>query len=71
MPMIRNSASFATNFLTCKKILKSLKPGLTIPEVVHCPDSHFRHAVYGIGPYIGDYPEQVLLACIVQNWCPK
>lgn len=27
--------------------------------------------VYGIGPYIADYPEQVLLACIVQNWCPR
>ncbi|THH26521.1 hypothetical protein EUX98_g7665 [Antrodiella citrinella] len=25
----------------------------------------------GLGPYIGDYPEQTLLACVVQNWCPK
>jgi hypothetical protein len=24
------------------KILESLKPGMTIPEVVHCPDGHFR-----------------------------
>ncbi|KAJ7307889.1 hypothetical protein DFH08DRAFT_615925, partial [Mycena albidolilacea] len=24
-----------------------------------------------IGPYIADYPEQVWLAAIVQNWCPK
>ena len=39
------------------------------PEVVHCPDGHYRRAIYGIGPYIADYPEQVLLACIVQNWC--
>ena len=53
------------------RMLKSLKPGMTTPEVVHCPDAHFWHAVYGIGPYIGDYPEQALLACIVQNWCPK
>ena len=25
----------------------------------------------GVGPYIADYPEQALLACIVQGWCPK
>ena len=53
------------------KTLESLKPGMTTPEVVRCPDAHFRHAIYGIGPYIGDYPEQALLACIIQNWCPK
>jgi hypothetical protein len=53
------------------KILKSLKPGMTIPEVVRCPDGHYRRAMYGLGPYIADYPEQALLACIVQGWCPK
>ena len=53
------------------KMLESLKPGMTTPEVVRCPDGHFRRAIYGIGPYIGDYPEQALLACIVQNWCTK
>ena len=26
---------------------------------------------YGLGPYIADYPEQALLACIVQGWCAK
>jgi hypothetical protein len=44
---------------------------MTKPEVVCCPDGHFRRAVYGLGPYIADYPEQALLACIVQGWCPK
>ena len=53
------------------KMLESLKPSMTTPEVVRCPDGHFRRAVYGIGPYIADYPEQAILACIVQNWCPK
>jgi hypothetical protein len=52
-------------------MLESLKPCMTKPEVVRCPDGHFRRAVYGLGPYIADYPEQALLACIVQNWCPK
>ncbi|KAJ7220735.1 hypothetical protein GGX14DRAFT_532634 [Mycena pura] len=39
--------------------------------VVRCPDGHFRRVIYGIGPYIADYPEQVWLAAVVQNWCPK
>jgi hypothetical protein len=52
-------------------MLESLKPGMTTPEVVRCPDGHFRLAIYGLGPYIADYPEQALLASIVQNWCPK
>ena len=53
------------------KILESLKPGMTTPEVVRFPDGHFRRVIYGLGPYIADYPEQALLACIVQGWCPR
>ena len=53
------------------KILESLKTGMTTPEVVRFPDGHFRKVIYGLGPYIADYPEQALLACIVQGWCPK
>ncbi|KAF8488275.1 hypothetical protein F5888DRAFT_1796370 [Russula emetica] len=52
-------------------ILESLKAGMTTPEVMRCPDGHFRRVIFGLGPYIADYPEQVLLACIVQGWCPK
>jgi hypothetical protein len=44
---------------------------MTAPEVVHFPDGHFRRVIYGLGPYIADYPEQALLACVVQGWCPK
>ncbi|KAJ7589408.1 hypothetical protein C8J56DRAFT_1049066 [Mycena floridula] len=44
---------------------------MTILEVIRCPDRHFWQAIYGLGPYIADYPEQVILAGIVQNWCPK
>ncbi|KAJ6579813.1 hypothetical protein B0H10DRAFT_2341961 [Mycena sp. CBHHK59/15] len=53
------------------KIFQPLKAGMTTPEVVCCPDGHFRRVIYGLGPYIADYPEQVWLAGIVQNWCPK
>jgi hypothetical protein len=57
--------------LSLAKILESLKPGMTTPEVVHFPDGHFRKVIYRLGPYIADYPEQALLACIVQGWCAK
>ncbi|KAH9932967.1 uncharacterized protein B0H18DRAFT_870966, partial [Fomitopsis serialis] len=38
-------------------------------DLVRCGDGFFRRVVYGLGPYIADYPEQVLAACIVQGWC--
>lgn len=44
---------------------------MTTPEVVKFADGHYRKAIYGLGPYIADYPEQVLLACIVQGWCAR
>ncbi|KAG0692872.1 hypothetical protein DFH29DRAFT_985642 [Suillus ampliporus] len=52
-------------------ILNSLKPAMTEYEVLHCADGHFRRVIYGLGPYIADYEEQVVLSCIVRNWCPK
>ena len=55
--------------ITC--ILQSLKTFMTEPKVVWCPDDHFYHAIYSLSPYIGDYPEQCLLSCIVQGWCTK
>ena len=53
------------------KILQPLKPWMTKPRVTRCADGHFRRVIYGFGPYIADYPEQCLLACIVSGWCPK
>jgi len=52
-------------------ILSPLKPAMTTPEVVKFSDSHFRHVIYGLGPYIADYEEQALLMCIVHGWCPR
>ncbi|PPQ82127.1 hypothetical protein CVT24_012430, partial [Panaeolus cyanescens] len=52
-------------------ILQSLKPGMSKPELVRYGDGHYRWTIYGLGPYIADYPEQVVLACVVQNWCPR
>ncbi|KAG1893112.1 uncharacterized protein F5891DRAFT_963491 [Suillus fuscotomentosus] len=53
------------------KILNTLKPGMTTPEVTRFGDGHYRRVIYGLGPYIADYEEQALLACIVRGWCPK
>ena len=53
------------------KILESLKPFMTKPDIVRCADGYFRRVIYVLGPYIADYPEQALLACIVQGWCPR
>ncbi|KAJ7473215.1 hypothetical protein FB451DRAFT_290240 [Mycena latifolia] len=53
------------------RVFEPLKAAMMTPEVVRCPDGHFRRIIYGLGPYIADYPEQVWLAGIVQNWCPK
>ncbi|KAK7012895.1 C2H2-type domain-containing protein [Favolaschia claudopus] len=52
-------------------VLSSLKPGMSTPVVRRCPDGHFRRVIYDFGPFIADYPEQVLLAGIVQGWCAK
>jgi hypothetical protein len=46
-------------------IIGPLQPGMTTPEVVRFPNGHFQHAIHGLGPYITDYQEQVLLGCIV------
>ena len=53
------------------QILEPLKPGMTTPEVVRFPDDHFQKVIYGLGPYIADYPEQVLLAAVVSGWCTR
>jgi hypothetical protein len=40
------------------------------PEVTKCSDGLWRQAIYSLAVYLADYPEQVLLASIVQGWCP-
>ncbi|KAI0352294.1 hypothetical protein OH77DRAFT_1561893 [Trametes cingulata] len=53
------------------RILDSFKPYMEHPEIVRCSDGNYRKVIYGLGPYIADYPEQALLSCIVQGWCPS
>ena len=44
---------------------------MTTPHILLCPDGHYRRAIFELGPFSADYPEQVYLAGIVQGWCPK
>ncbi|KAG1724326.1 uncharacterized protein EDB91DRAFT_1269275 [Suillus paluster] len=53
------------------KILNLLKPAMTTPKVTHFGDRHYQWVIYGLGPYIVDYEEQVLLTCIIHGRCPK
>ncbi|KAI9452680.1 hypothetical protein BJY52DRAFT_1124162 [Lactarius psammicola] len=52
-------------------VFAPLKPYMTEAKVMKCPDGRFRRAIFSLGPYIADYPEQVWLTGIVSNWCPK
>ncbi|RXW16236.1 hypothetical protein EST38_g9616 [Candolleomyces aberdarensis] len=65
--------TFARQLYHCciRLIFEPLRSGMTKPEIMRCPDGHFRRSIFSIGPVIADYPEQVWLAAIVQNWCPK
>ncbi|KAI6101179.1 hypothetical protein F5141DRAFT_1065946 [Pisolithus sp. B1] len=51
------------------RIFSSLKDRMTTPQLMKCPNHHFCHVIFGISPYIADYPEQVLVSGILQNWC--
>ncbi|TFK90691.1 hypothetical protein K466DRAFT_484334 [Polyporus arcularius HHB13444] len=53
------------------QVLSPLRPAMLTPHVMLCPDGHYRRAIFELGPFIADYPEQVCLSGIVQGWCPK
>ncbi|KAH9914673.1 uncharacterized protein B0H18DRAFT_1125390 [Fomitopsis serialis] len=50
-------------------VLEPLKPYMREPDIVRCWDGYFRRSIYGLGPFLADYPEQALCACIVYGWC--
>ncbi|KAF8261399.1 hypothetical protein EI94DRAFT_1773444 [Lactarius quietus] len=49
----------------------SLVRFLAIPKTNRQHEDSLECVIYGLGPYIADYPEQVLLACVVSGWCPN
>ncbi|KAG1809453.1 hypothetical protein EV424DRAFT_1543029 [Suillus variegatus] len=46
------------------KILKTFKNPMLKPEIARFGDGHYQCIFYGLGPYIVDYEEQVLLTSI-------
>ncbi|KAI6128901.1 hypothetical protein EDD16DRAFT_1701506 [Pisolithus croceorrhizus] len=52
-------------------ILYSLRHPMTEPETILFSDNYYRRVIYALAAYIADYEEQVLLSCIICNWCPK
>ncbi|KAK1235839.1 hypothetical protein PQX77_000929 [Marasmius sp. AFHP31] len=54
-----------------RHVFEHLRSYMTSYDVVKLSDGYYRRVIYSLGPYIGDYPEQVLLACIVQGWCAR
>ena len=61
-------STFMTGCL--RTILKKLEQYMAKWDIVRCADNHFHWVIYGIGLYITDYPEQVLVVGIVNSWCP-
>ncbi|KAI6008013.1 hypothetical protein EDC04DRAFT_2871558 [Pisolithus marmoratus] len=57
-------------FFSIPKNQENEDNGMLKPEVQKCPNGHFRCVVYALAVYIADYPEQILLSCLVQGWCP-
>ncbi|KAF9077243.1 hypothetical protein BDP27DRAFT_1173298, partial [Rhodocollybia butyracea] len=41
------------------------------PVVCQCANGHYYHVIYDLAVFIGDYPEQVYLAGIVNGWCGR
>ncbi|KAH6884299.1 hypothetical protein BKA70DRAFT_1468570 [Coprinopsis sp. MPI-PUGE-AT-0042] len=52
-------------------IFSRVKSSMITPVLRRCPDGHYRRVIYNFAAFIADYPEQVMLAGIVQGWCPK
>ncbi|KAI6006244.1 hypothetical protein F5J12DRAFT_905734 [Pisolithus orientalis] len=57
--------------LSLAHVLWSLGPVMTVLEIVLFSNQYYQHVIYALAAYIADYEEQVLLSCIMHNWCPK
>ncbi len=52
-------------------IFSSIREYMGTPIIRRCPDGHLRRVIFDFGSFIGDYPEQVMLAGVVSNWCAR
>ena len=62
MQMTQNFENFDDNSFIhlFQKILETLKPEMTKPEITRCSDNHYWRVIYSLAAYIADYPEQAL-----------
>ncbi|KAI5984115.1 hypothetical protein F5J12DRAFT_907962 [Pisolithus orientalis] len=45
---------------------------LAMPKkIILCGNKYYWHIIYALAAYIADYKGQVLLSCIIWNWCLK
>ncbi|KAI6000318.1 hypothetical protein F5J12DRAFT_724022 [Pisolithus orientalis] len=44
---------------------------MIVPEIILCGNKYYQHITYALAAYRADYKEQVLLSCIIWNWCLK
>lgn len=57
-------------FHGCLTVINTtIKPYMQMWDLVQCSDHHFRRTIYGLGPHITDYPEQLVAAGVVYGWC--
>jgi Plavaka transposase len=65
LPFELLSVSFTIHHwqLSCKALNLQWQPLLSAAS--------FLSGYYDLGPFIADYPEQVMLTGTVQGWCPK
>jgi hypothetical protein len=53
------------------EIPEPLRSAMTTPIVMQCGDGQYRCFIFSLGPYIADYPEQCMIAGVVQGWCTR
>ncbi|KAG2359335.1 hypothetical protein BDR07DRAFT_1261381, partial [Suillus spraguei] len=56
-------------YSSLSKIFTTLRPRMMTPEGICCGNMHYWCIIFRLGPYIADYEQQVVLACIVKDWC--
>ena len=66
----RPLAHYQTFHYTMSILLKSMGEAGKSSVLTACADGHLCHVFPILVAYVADYPEQCLVACCMENWCP-